>query len=91
MLKERESASPGCGAAGGGGGGGGLAPEVCVCSGCGGRISDRYYLLAVDRQWHSTCLRCSECRAPLAQQQSCYARGGHIFCKDDYYRYATGR
>ncbi|XP_034231697.1 LIM/homeobox protein Lhx9-like, partial [Thrips palmi] len=50
------------------------------------RIADRYYLLAVDRQWHSSCLRCSECRVTLASEQTCFSRGGHIFCKEDYYR-----
>lgn len=99
MLKERDSTSPPCGAGGGAGGGappvggGGAAgaadaagPGAAVCSGCYGRIADRYYLLAVDRQWHSSCLRCSECRAPLASEQTCFSRGGQILCKEDYYR-----
>lgn len=71
---------------GGHGGHGGAA----LCSGCGGRIADRYYLLAVDRQWHSSCLRCSECSVTLATEQTCFSRGGHIFCKEDYYRYIAG-
>ncbi|KAH9628756.1 hypothetical protein HF086_018252 [Spodoptera exigua] len=73
MLKERESSedSP-------------AAPDECA--GCGGRIQDRYYLLAVDRQWHGTCLRCCECRLPLDTELTCFSRDGNIYCKEDYYR-----
>ncbi|XP_026747221.1 LIM/homeobox protein Lhx9-like [Trichoplusia ni] len=73
MLKERESSedSP-------------VAPDECA--GCGGRIQDRYYLLAVDRQWHGTCLRCCECRLPLDTELTCFSRDGNIYCKEDYYR-----
>ncbi|KAL0851776.1 hypothetical protein ABMA28_000086, partial [Loxostege sticticalis] len=73
MLKERESSedSP-------------AAPDECA--GCGGRIQDRYYLLAVDRQWHGACLRCCECRLPLDTELTCFSRDGNIYCKEDYYR-----
>ncbi|XP_073956507.1 LIM/homeobox protein Lhx9-like [Choristoneura fumiferana] len=73
MLKERESSegSPG-------------VPDECA--GCGGRIQDRYYLLAVDRQWHGACLRCCECRLPLDSELTCFSRDGNIYCKEDYYR-----
>ncbi|NP_001269150.1 LIM/homeobox protein Lhx9-like [Bombyx mandarina] len=73
MLKERESSegSPG-------------APDECA--GCGGKIQDRYYLLAVDRQWHGSCLRCCECRLPLDTELTCFSRDGNIYCKEDYYR-----
>ncbi|XP_022125272.1 LIM/homeobox protein Lhx9-like [Pieris rapae] len=73
MLKERESSegSPG-------------APDECA--GCGGRIQDRFYLLAVDRQWHGSCLRCCECRLPLDSELTCFSRDGNIYCKEDYYR-----
>uniref|UniRef100_A0A673IXC0 LIM zinc-binding domain-containing protein n=1 Tax=Sinocyclocheilus rhinocerous TaxID=307959 RepID=A0A673IXC0_9TELE len=36
-----------------------------LCAGCGGKISDRYYLLAVDKQWHMRCLKCCECKLNL--------------------------
>ncbi|KAG7313470.1 hypothetical protein JYU34_000600 [Plutella xylostella] len=73
MLKERDSSerSP-------------TPPDECA--GCGGRIQDRYYLLAVDRQWHGSCLRCCECRLPLDSELTCFSRDGNIYCKDDYYR-----
>lgn len=61
-------------------------PSQQACSGCGGRITDRYYLLAVDRQWHAHCLKCHECRLPLDGELTCFARDGNIYCKEDYYR-----
>ncbi|XP_077301691.1 LIM/homeobox protein Lhx9-like [Arctopsyche grandis] len=60
------------------------APEEC--GGCGGRIQDRYYLLAADRRWHGNCLRCCECHSPLAAELTCFTRDRNIYCKDDYYR-----
>ncbi|XP_046388486.1 LIM/homeobox protein Lhx9-like [Ischnura elegans] len=59
---------------------------AACCFGCGGRICDRFYLLAVDRQWHSGCLKCCECKLPLHSELTCFARGGNIYCKEDYYR-----
>lgn len=56
------------------------------CAGCGARICDRFYLLAVDRKWHVTCLQCSQCRQPLDGEVTCFARDGNIYCKKDYYR-----
>ena len=57
------------------------------CAGCGIRILDRYYLLAVDKQWHVSCLKCTDCKIQLDSELTCFARGGNIFCKDDYYRW----
>lgn len=88
MLKERESmdaCSPCTGLASGPGAGGGVL-EASMCAGCGGRIHDRYYLLAVDRQWHAPCLKCCECKIPLDTELTCFARDGNIYCKEDYYR-----
>ncbi|XP_057671718.1 LIM/homeobox protein Lhx9-like [Diorhabda carinulata] len=81
MLKERDNASSPCSSLGGSSG-----MEVSSCSGCGERIHDRYYLLAVDRQWHASCLKCCECKLPLDSDLTCFARDGNIYCKDDYYR-----
>ncbi|KAF5288242.1 hypothetical protein FQA39_LY04010 [Lamprigera yunnana] len=60
--------------------------EAVACAGCGSRIHDRYYLLAVDRQWHAHCLKCCECKLPLDSELTCFAREGNIYCKEDYYR-----
>ncbi|CAG9763414.1 unnamed protein product [Ceutorhynchus assimilis] len=85
MLKERETiervpTSP-CSSMGGSSLG-----EASSCAGCGTRIHDRFYLLAVDRQWHACCLKCCECKVPLDTELTCFARDGNIYCKEDYYR-----
>ncbi|CAG2170298.1 unnamed protein product [Oppiella nova] len=56
------------------------------CAGCGSFIMDRYYLSAVDRQWHVQCLKCSQCKIALDSELTCFSRDGHIYCKEDYYR-----
>ncbi|XP_026331878.1 protein apterous-like isoform X2 [Hyposmocoma kahamanoa] len=61
-------------------------PPDDACAGCGARITDRYYLLALERRWHTPCLRCCECKMPLDSEQRCYARDSNIFCKNDYFR-----
>ncbi|XP_018327256.1 LIM/homeobox protein Lhx9-like [Agrilus planipennis] len=87
MLKERDSldghhnngASSPCSSLRGPSG-------AVICAACRDRIHDRYYLLAVDRQWHAHCLKCSECKLPLDSEVTCFAREGNIYCKEDYYR-----
>ncbi|KAM9437097.1 LIM/homeobox protein Lhx2-like isoform 2-T2 [Salvelinus alpinus] len=59
--------------------------RVALCAGCGGKISDRYYLLAVDKQWHMRCLKCCECKLNLESELTCFSKDGSIYCKDDYY------
>lgn len=61
-------------------------PPGVVCAGCGLRISDRFYLLAVDRRWHAACLQCSHCRQGLDNEFTCFSKDGNIYCKKDYYR-----
>ncbi|XP_061539605.1 LIM/homeobox protein Lhx9 isoform X4 [Phycodurus eques] len=64
-----------------------MSPEKpALCAGCGGKISDRYYLLAVDKQWHLRCLKCCECKLALESELTCFAKDGSIYCKEDYYR-----
>lgn len=60
--------------------------EVNLCDGCGLKILDRYYLFAVDKRWHSTCLQCSQCTRTLASEVKCFYRDGNIYCKADYQR-----
>ena len=57
-----------------------------VCAGCGLKIKDRFYLVAVERTWHQGCLTCTECRRPLDTDTSCFCRQSSIYCRDDYYR-----
>ncbi|ETN65284.1 hypothetical protein AND_002951 [Anopheles darlingi] len=55
------------------------------CAGCGGKITERFFLHALDRYWHNSCLKCSCCGAMLADiGSSCYTRSGMILCKADY-------
>ena len=56
------------------------------CNGCLCLIQDRYYLLVMDRAWHLNCLRCYDCKLSLDSQQSCFAKDGVIYCKEDYIR-----
>ncbi|MGH0119870.1 UNVERIFIED_CONTAM: hypothetical protein FKN15_059251 [Acipenser sinensis] len=60
--------------------------RVALCAGCGGKISERYYLLAVDKQWHMRCLKCCECKLNLESELTCFSKDGNIYCKEDYYR-----
>nr|CAD7426667.1 unnamed protein product [Timema monikensis] len=60
--------------------------DAVVCAGCGQRISDRFYLLAVDRRWHAACLQCCQCRQTLDGEVTCFSRDGNIYCKKDYHR-----
>ncbi|XP_072016106.1 LIM/homeobox protein Lhx9-like [Amphiura filiformis] len=57
-----------------------------MCAGCGERISDRFYLMAADRQWHNRCLRCCECKMQMDNALTCFAKDGEIYCKADYFR-----
>jgi len=57
------------------------------CAGCKDTITDRYYLVAVDKQWHAACLVCAVCKLPLDSQATCFAKDGRIYCKEDYCRY----
>ena len=57
-----------------------------LCGGCGLKIADRFYLVAVERVWHSDCLRCCECHKPLDTAFSCFARQSRIYCRADYNR-----
>ncbi|XP_052223059.1 LIM domain transcription factor LMO4.1-like [Dreissena polymorpha] len=60
--------------------------QVKSCAGCGGRIFDRYLLHAVDRYWHTGCLKCSCCQTTLGDFNSCFVKAGMIFCRNDYLR-----
>jgi hypothetical protein len=61
--------------------------EAPLCAGCRLRITDKFYLCAVERKWHSACLKCVECGSELENEASCFEREGHIYCRDDYLRY----
>ncbi|RUS76615.1 hypothetical protein EGW08_015624, partial [Elysia chlorotica] len=57
------------------------------CAGCGVRIQDRFLLLAMERYWHTGCLKCSCCQAQLGEiGTSCFTKAGMILCRNDYIR-----
>ena len=63
--------------------------KVKSCAGCGARICDRFLLHAMERYWHTGCLKCSCCQAQLGEiGTTCYAKAGMILCKNDYIRWA---
>ncbi|XP_046404012.1 LIM/homeobox protein Lhx3 isoform X2 [Ischnura elegans] len=61
-----------------------LEATVPRCGGCRGLILDRFILKVLDRTWHARCLKCGDCAAPLTDK--CFAREGHVFCKDDFFK-----
>ncbi|ELV13150.1 LIM/homeobox protein Lhx3 [Tupaia chinensis] len=58
--------------------------EIPLCAGCDQHILDRFILKALDRHWHSQCLKCCDCHAPLAER--CFSRGESVYCKDDFFK-----
>ncbi|XP_015361195.1 LIM/homeobox protein Lhx3 isoform X2 [Marmota monax] len=58
--------------------------EIPLCAGCDQHILDRFILKALDRHWHSKCLKCSDCHTPLAER--CFSRGDSVYCKDDFFK-----
>ncbi|XP_036454996.1 LIM/homeobox protein Lhx6 [Colossoma macropomum] len=61
-----------------------LNEETPICARCTQEIQDRYLLKVNDLTWHIKCMKCSVCRTPLHQHNSCYIRNQEIFCKMDY-------
>ncbi|TKC33831.1 hypothetical protein EI555_000983 [Monodon monoceros] len=60
--------------------------RAALCASCKVNISDRYYLLVVDKQWHMRCLKCCECKLNLELELTCFSKDGSTYCKEDYYR-----
>ncbi len=61
-----------------------LLADIPVCAGCNQHIVDRFILKVLDRQWHSKCLKCSDCQSQLADK--CFSRGDSVYCKDDFFK-----
>jgi hypothetical protein len=45
---------------------------------------DEYITSVLNKWWHENCLRCVDCQRQLAD--TCYARNGHTYCREDFYR-----
>ena len=63
-----------------------VAAPVPRCHSCSTLIHERYYLQAMEKTWHTHCLRCVDCKISMDSQHSCFVRDGLIFCKEDYFR-----
>lgn len=58
-----------------------------ICTGCHCPIYDQYLLkVTPDLDWHSQCLKCSECDLQLDESNTCFVLDGKAFCKSDYLR-----
>lgn len=57
------------------------------CSGCDGRILDRYLVKVSGRAWHTKCLKCCVCGVDLGREATCYTKEESIYCKADYARF----
>lgn len=55
-----------------------------ACAGCEKPILDKFLLHVLERAWHAACVRCADCRAPLADK--CYSRDNKLFCRNDFFR-----
>ena len=53
--------------------------QAPLCAGCRLRIVDKFYLCAVERKWHSACLKCAECGSELENEASCFEKEGNIY------------
>lgn len=61
-----------------------VAASIPKCGGCQEVILDKYVLRVLERCWHARCLTCRDCGARLTDK--CFARNGHVFCKDDFFK-----
>ena len=62
---------------------------VDLCAGCGLPIKDRHFLAlsTIGRNWHLSCLVCTDCRLPLDGELTCYTGSdGRIYCREDYFQ-----
>ncbi|KAE9552047.1 hypothetical protein FO519_004738 [Halicephalobus sp. NKZ332] len=55
-----------------------------ICHSCGFPIADRYLLKVLNDYYHEHCLRCVSCDKSLTTLESCFVKGGQVFCKDDH-------
>lgn len=60
------------------------------CHKCHQKITEKVFLMADNRTWHTSCLTCEMCCASLAiTGNSLYLKDGTILCKNDYYKLLT--
>ena len=62
------------------------AVQMSKCEKCHLPIDDKFYLTAMDRNWHISCLKCTKCGAQFGTQTSFFHRHGLLFCKEHHTR-----
>lgn len=63
----------------------GASGDESSCAGCGQAIWDRTLLSALDKNWHSHCLKCYCCGGRLADLgPSLFLRSNMLLCRQDY-------
>lgn len=58
-----------------------------LCCGCHTIIDEPNYLIVGNQCWHTSCLKCVECKMMLEHESKCFSSRGFIFCKKDYTKY----
>ncbi|CAH1257755.1 ABLIM1 [Branchiostoma lanceolatum] len=57
-------------------------PSFSACAGCGDDIKSGQALLALDKQWHLWCFKCTQCGCMLAGEYM--GKEGRPYCERDY-------
>ena len=60
------------------------ASPMSQCAGCKRPILDRFLLNFLDREWHTKCVQCCDCKSNLTEK--CFFREGQIYCREDFFR-----
>lgn len=59
--------------------------SITECSGCHGELKEGQALIALDRQWHVWCFKCSDCEIPLHGEYM--GKDGVPYCEKDYQKH----
>ncbi|KAL1137647.1 hypothetical protein AAG570_009343, partial [Ranatra chinensis] len=62
-----------------------VSPSGAVCSGCEGELKEGQALIALDRQWHIWCFKCSDCGSVLHGEYM--GKDGVPYCEKDYQKH----
>ncbi|KAL3089216.1 hypothetical protein niasHT_021160 [Heterodera trifolii] len=66
--------------------------QMPICAQCSRVIVDPFILrVQPNLEFHSDCLKCSECGRPLDEHCSAFVRDGKTLCREDYFRLIVPR
>ncbi|CAF2092543.1 unnamed protein product [Rotaria magnacalcarata] len=65
--------------------------DYFLCSACKIIINDEFYLRVGSKIYHESCLQCAICQIALDEKSTCFLRGVHILCRQDYYKYLINK